>query len=249
MPNIIHLKKTDSTNKFAIENFDSIEDRTLITADSQSAGRGRLKKTWISPDRVNLYASFVIKKVNFNISISSWIGGLSALYAVRDLISENEHFWIKWPNDIYCSDRKLAGVLCETVSDTHNHPRGIIIGVGINVNMTKEQLNSIDKPATSLLVENGIELSIESVGKSLLGKLNYFTLKAEKNEGDLYKLWKEDNKVIGREVEVDISGKNPIYGKVIDIKPCGSLYLMDGDGNFHTFYSGDVSLKSFEKLP
>ena len=89
--------------------------------------------------------------------------------------------------------------------------------------MTKEQLNSIDKPATSLLVENGIELSIESVGKSLLGKL------AEKNEGDLYKLWKEDNKVIGREVEV-------IYGKVIDIKPCGSLYLMDGDGNFHTFY-------------
>lgn len=247
MPNIIRLKKIDSTNKYATENFDTIQDRTLITADSQTAGRGRRMKVWLSPDKVNLYASFVIKKVSFNVSISSWIGGLAALHTIRELSSEKDKLWIKWPNDVYCKDRKLAGVLCEAVSDTQNHSRGVIIGIGINVNMTKEQLDRIDRPATSLLLENGIETNIESVGDILLEKMNYYTSIAQRSEAELYKLWKADNKIIGRKVNVDMTGRDLICGKVVDIKPCGSLYLMDENGDFHTLYSGDVSIKSFEK--
>ncbi|MEI6056466.1 MAG: biotin--[acetyl-CoA-carboxylase] ligase [Lentisphaerota bacterium] len=247
MPDIVRLKEIDSTNKYAIENFDSLKDRTLVTASSQTAGKGRRMKNWLSPEGVNLYASFVIKQINFNVSISSWIGGLAALYTVREIASEIDKFWIKWPNDIYSNDRKLAGVLCETVSDSQNHPIGVIIGIGINVNMTKEQLSSIDKPATSLWIENGIHSSIEIVGEILLGKMNYFTNIARKSEEKLYKLWKADNKIVGRKVNVDILGRDPISGKVVDIKPCGSLYLMDENGDFHTFYSGDISVKSFDK--
>lgn len=247
MTKIIRLKEVDSTNKYAIENFDFLEDRTLITAESQTAGRGRRMKNWLSPDGVNLYASIVIKKVNFNISTSSWIGGLAALYTVRDLSSGKDKFWIKWPNDVYSKDRKLVGILCETVSDIQNHPRGVIIGVGINVNMTKEQLSLIDKPATSLLVENGIRANIESVGEMLLDKMNYFTDVAQNSEEELYRLWKAENKIVGMKVNVDILGKDPICGKVVDIKPCGSLYLMDENGDFHTMYSGDVSVKVFGK--
>lgn len=247
MPDIVRLREIDSTNKYAIENFDSLKDRTLVTAESQTAGRGRRMKNWLSPEGVNLYASFVIKQINFNVSISSWIGGLAALYTVREIASAVDTFWIKWPNDIYSKDRKIAGVLCETVSDSQNHPIGVIIGVGINVNMTKEQLSSIDKPATSLLVENSIQTSIQTVGEKLHDKMNYFTDLAQKSEEKLYKLWKSDNKIVGRKVNVDILGKDHISGKVVDIKPCGSLYIMDENGDFHTLYSGDVSVKSFDK--
>ena len=268
MSNIIRLEEIDSTNKYAIENFDSLSDRMLITADSQTAGRGRRQKNWFSPSGTNLYASFLIKEPKFNVSISSWVGGLAALNTVKDIFSTSNggrcaviagqktvlteqnppqrgELWIKWPNDIYCRDRKLAGVLCETVSDSQNHPRGVVIGVGINVNMTKEQLSSIDKPATSLLAENGIQVSIETVGDLLLDKMNYFTDIAQKSEEELYRLWKTDNKIVGRKVTVDILGRDPICGKVVDIKSCGSLYLMDEKSEFHTLYSGDVSVKSF----
>lgn len=247
MPDIVCLKKIDSTNRYAIENFDSLKDRTLVTAESQTAGRGRRMKNWISPEGVNLYASFVIKQIDFNISISSWIGGLAALYTVRNIASGIDDFWIKWPNDVYCKDRKLAGVLCEIVSDLQNHPKGVIIGVGINVNMTKEQLSSIDKPATSLLLENGIQTSIKTVGEMLLNKMILFTDIAQQSKEELYKLWKGENKIVGKKVNVDILGRELINGKVVDIKPCGSLYLLDESGDFHTLYSGDVSIKSIGK--
>lgn len=247
MSKIIRLKEIDSTNKYIIENFDSLEDRSFVTAEMQASGRGRQNKNWISPKGLNLYASYLIKKFTFNISISSWIGGLAALYSIKELSSNEDEFWIKWPNDVYSKDRKLAGVLCEIVSDIHNRPRGVIIGVGINVNMTMEQLSLIDKPATSLLIENNTVTSIYSACDTLLDKMNYFTDMAERREEELFKLWKSENKIIGRKVTVDLLGKNPVCGKVVDIKPCGSLYLMDEKGDFHSFYSGDVSVKSVKK--
>lgn len=247
MPNILQFKELDSTNKYAKENFDSIEDRTLIVADSQTAGRGRRQKSWFSPPGTNLYASFVIKALKFDVSISSWIGGLAALKTVIELSEASHDFWIKWPNDVYCKDRKIAGVLCETVSDIQNTIKGVIIGIGINVNMTREQLEFIDRPATSLLSETNRILEVSAVSEILLKHAASFTDKAEQNPDELYNLWKSDNKILGRKINVDITGREQVTGKAIDIKRCGSLYLMDDKGDFHTLYSGDVSVKSFEK--
>ncbi|HBM15694.1 MAG TPA: biotin--[acetyl-CoA-carboxylase] ligase [Lentisphaeria bacterium] len=246
MSKILRFKEIDSTNKYGIENFDTLSDRLLIIADSQRAGRGRMQKNWFSPPGINLYASFIIKYPKFDISISSWIGGLAALDVARELLPGNKDLWIKWPNDIYCRERKLAGVLCETVSDTHNNIRGVVIGIGININMAKEQLDSIDRPATSIFNETGKVSDIAAAYEMLLKQIQIFTEKAEQSQERLYMSWKEENRIIGRKVNVDILGKTLLDAKVIDIKRSGCLYVIDENGGFHELYSGDVSIKAFE---
>ena len=245
MDRIISLEKVDSTNKYAINNFDSLQDKTLITAKIQTTGRGRRQNAWISPDYVNLYASYILKTVNFDVPRGSWIGGLAALYTLREIAPQKE-FWIKWPNDTFCSNKKISGVLCETLSDVNNKIKGIVIGVGININMTAEDLEKIEKPATSLLDETGKEVSVGETAELLLKYLDIFTVEAIKDNESLYNLWKKENKIIGKNVTIEIIGKGILTGKVVDIKkPAGELYVIDKAGEFHTIYSGDVTIKSF----
>jgi BirA family biotin operon repressor/biotin-[acetyl-CoA-carboxylase] ligase len=244
MERIITLEKIDSTNKYAITSFDSFPDKALITSKIQTTGKGRRQNAWFSPDYVNLYASYILKTVNFNVPRGSWIGGLATLYTLRELAPQKE-FWIKWPNDTFCGNKKISGVLCETVSDIHNKIKGVVIGIGININMPSEELKKIEKSATSLLVETGKEVSVSETAEVLLKHLDTFTAEAIKNDEFLYNKWKKENKIVGKNVTIEIIGKGILTGKVIDIKPEGELYVIDEAGEFHTIYSGDVTIKSF----
>lgn len=246
MERIITLEKVDSTNKYAITNFDSLPDKTLVTSKIQTTGRGRRQNVWVSPDYVNLYASYALKTVNFNVIRGSWMGGLAALYTLRELAPEKE-FWIKWPNDTLCGDKKISGVLCETVSDVHNKIKGVIIGMGININMTAEELKKIDKPATSLLIETGKEVSINETAEILLKHLDILTVEAIKNDQSLYNKWKRENKIIGKKVTIEITNQGVLAGKAVDIKPAGELYVIDETGKFHTIYSGNVTVKNIQR--
>jgi len=243
MERIITLEQVNSTNKYAIDNFDSLSDRTLVTSKKQTEGRGRRQNYWFSPDYVNLYASYMLKTVNFNTIRSSWIGGLATLYTLRDLATQKK-FWIKWPNDTFCGNKKISGVLCETVTDIHNKIKGVVVGIGININMTPEQLGKIEKSATSLLVETKKEFSISKTAEILLKNLDIITAEAMKNDGSLYKMWKKENRIIDKKVTVEIIGKSLLTGKVVDIKPAGELYITDQFGEFHNVYSGDVTVKN-----
>lgn len=244
MIRIIILEEVDSTNKYAASNFASLPNKTLITSKIQTAGRGRRKNSWFSPDYVNLYTSYVLKTISFNITRSSWIGGLATLYTLMELAPEKD-FWIKWPNDIFCGDKKISGVLCETVSDINNKIKGVIIGMGININMTSEDMKKIQNPATSLLIETGKKISISKTAEILLKHLDIFTLQAVKNDEFLYNIWKRENKIIGKKVTIEIIGQGLLTGKAVDIKPGGELYIVDENGEFHSIYSGDVTIKSF----
>ena len=155
MSNRIQLETVDSTNAYALANFADLPGHTLVTAEQQSAGRGRRGKKWFSPPGTNIYASFIVKNPIFPPHCASWIGCLSALETLR-LHEPDINFWIKWPNDIYagkeiCESRKIAGVLCETrTRKTSNQLDGIVIGIGININMSNEDLKKIPIPAASL---------------------------------------------------------------------------------------------------
>ena len=245
MERIITLEEVDSTNKYAVNNFDTLPDKILVTSNIQTTGRGRRQNEWFSPDHVNLYASYILKTVTFNIARSSWIGGLATLYTLIEL-APNKDFWIKWPNDTFFGDKKISGVLCETVTDaSSNKLKGVIIGVGLNINMTPEDLEKIQRPATSLLAVTGKEASINDVAAILLKHIDLITVETMKNDDFLYSIWKKENRIIGRKVAIEIIGKGIIEGKVVDIKPRGGLYLIDVKGKFHTIYSGDVTIKSF----
>ncbi|MCP4177461.1 MAG: biotin--[acetyl-CoA-carboxylase] ligase [bacterium] len=239
------LDEIDSTNKYALRNFKTLNNKSLLAAQKQTEGVGRFGKTWLSPENVNLYASFILKKPAFNVLKTSWIGGLATLETLRK-IAPALSFWLKWPNDIFIQNKKIAGVLCESVINSSGDIDGVVIGIGINLNMSMEQLLKIDKPATSIFAETNNNTTIHDAADILLSNLNkYEKMMSCEGENAVYNIWKSENKLIGKNINI-VSNNNEISEvKVLDIKESGQLYVIDKNSNFHTVFSGDVSISKF----
>ncbi len=156
----------DSTNAWALSNPHLLKKEriTLVTATKQSAGRGRFRHKWTSPPEGNIYASFCLF-IPKEKGIQANLPQVLALSAVHVLEEAGFQPRIKWPNDLLLGDKKVGGILTETlaVDDFYLH----VAGIGINVNMPQETLDAIDRPATSLAVEGGHHLNIEVLLKSL----------------------------------------------------------------------------------
>lgn len=152
-----HFPTIDSTNAYAKRNISSFkkEHLALITADEQTAGRGRYAKTWHSPKGENIYATYVffskdeIDQVN--------LVQLLAKAAVETLKHYQVMATIKWPNDLLVNGKKIAGILIEVMDDC------VIMGIGLNINMTENSLIHIDQKATSLFLETGVQYSTKDV--------------------------------------------------------------------------------------
>ena len=148
----LHFDSIDSTQSYAKREVDTFaaDQMTCIIAEEQTKGHGRLQRTWVSPKGVNLYVTFC-----FRLPITTkHLGSLAIVmaYSLSSLLlKEKLHPKIKWPNDIQIGGKKVAGVLAETVF--HKNSVQIFLGIGINVNMGKEDLDRIDQPATSLKKE------------------------------------------------------------------------------------------------
>ena len=144
-----HFDSLPSTNDWAKTHLETLsrEALTVITADNQTQGRGRYGKRWISPAGKNLYATLVFFAPTPD---PVEITHLLALTTAQILQDKGITVQIKWPNDLLVNRKKIAGILCETAGD-----QGIVIGIGLNVNMPPESLALIDQPATSLFWETG----------------------------------------------------------------------------------------------
>ena len=128
-----------STNRKAVELAQAdVEHGTVVAADSQTAGRGRLSRTWFSPPGANLYCSVVLRTARPTDRLTEWLSWLplvSALAAAETIEQASSlHTSVKWPNDLLISERKVGGILCESGLGTRSDPFQII-GIGINVNM------------------------------------------------------------------------------------------------------------------
>ncbi len=147
----IHLPKTESTNDYALQNIESLEDKTIIFADFQTKGKGRNARTWVSKKN-NLYTSFVLKP-EYDFHKKNTLNALtqySAVVLTRILKDQYAiEAKIKWPNDLLVDHKKIAGILIETVIQG-DLLQGIVIGIGVNLNLDKKDLEKIDQPATSL---------------------------------------------------------------------------------------------------
>ncbi|MBS0625133.1 MAG: biotin--[acetyl-CoA-carboxylase] ligase [Verrucomicrobia bacterium] len=177
----IHLDTIDSTNVYAKLHAAEFPagQITCITAEEQTAGRGRYQRHWVSPRGVNLLVTFYFQLPLQTLHLTS-IAQVMAVSFASLLIKEELSPKIKWPNDVQLNGKKVSGVLCET--SFHRSHADIFLGIGINVNMEKETLQNIDQPATSLKAETGRTWD----RKSLLHKLQeQFSsdLNLFKNEG------------------------------------------------------------------
>ena len=111
--NIICLDKVDSTNKYALNHFEELPDGSLIVAGEQSNGRGRHDRQWLSPADSNIYASMIIKNAGKNPILASMIISLGTLALLRKSAPDVK-FWLKWPHDIFCHEKKIAGKCPQT---------------------------------------------------------------------------------------------------------------------------------------
>ena len=160
--NYIHFHSIDSTNTWVKNNVTMLDPNqiTCITTQEQTAGRGYFQRKWVSPKNVNLYATyyFTVPLRSFYIPNLGQVLSISCCKMLRKLGFSPK---FKWPNDILIDQRKIAGILCETtpVGDS----LGIILGIGLNVNMTSTTLHEIDQPATSLKFISEQEWDIKKI--------------------------------------------------------------------------------------
>lgn len=150
-----------STNREAVQlALAEVEHGTVVAADSQTAGRGRLSRTWFSPPGANLYCSIILRMMRPPDRLMEWlswlplISALAAAEAIEQVSSTNVS--VKWPNDLLISERKVGGILCESGTGTRSGPFQII-GIGINVNVDPEDWPAdLSDSATSIWQERRI---------------------------------------------------------------------------------------------
>src|SRR5512143_704887 len=152
---VVCLAVTDSTNRVAMEMAENgAKHGTVVVADAQTAGRGRMGRRWVSPAGKNLYVSLLLRPSVPTVDAPQL--ALVAGIALADAVEEvGVPAFLKWPNDLYCGGRKAAGILAEMASDPDG-VRHVVIGVGLNVNMEETDIPSdLRDKATSLRIHAG----------------------------------------------------------------------------------------------
>ncbi|EPP7629992.1 MULTISPECIES: bifunctional biotin--[acetyl-CoA-carboxylase] ligase/biotin operon repressor BirA [Providencia] len=245
--NIIVEPVIDSTNQYMLERIAELKSGDTCLAEYQSAGRGRRGRQWISPFGCNLYLSMYWRLEQgpaAAVGLSLVVGIVIA--EVLNRISQ-EKVKVKWPNDLYMNDKKLAGILVELTGKTGDAAH-IIIGVGINIGMNNNNIE-ISKPITqewsSLRdeVENieRNELSANII-KSLRESLVIF--EHEGLKPFLERWFKLDN-FLNRHVKLLI-GNDVISGIERGVNDQGALLLQKDNGEIIPYIGGEISLRPNE---
>ncbi|WP_439645319.1 biotin--[acetyl-CoA-carboxylase] ligase [Geotalea toluenoxydans] len=170
---IICLEETDSTNNVTFRLAEEgTAEGTVVIADAQTRGKGRLGRSWASPKGVNLYCSVVLRPSMPPVAASQ-LTFLSVVAVARAIeLSTSLKAWIKWPNDILINGRKIAGLLNEMSAETEK-VNFVVLGIGININMRQEQFpTDLRHPASSLYIESGAELDRNRFIRTLLKELD-----------------------------------------------------------------------------
>jgi BirA family transcriptional regulator, biotin operon repressor / biotin---[acetyl-CoA-carboxylase] ligase len=149
----------DSTNRLALELAKGgAAEGTMVLADHQTAGRGRLQRIWQSPPGCNLYLSIILRPAVApqDLSQITLLAGVAVAEAIATVCPEG--VGIKWPNDLLLRGRKVCGILTEMRTDAGRH--ALVVGIGLNVNISREDFApELRLSATSLKEETGREVS------------------------------------------------------------------------------------------
>ncbi len=230
------LEETMSTNATALALAQAgAEHGTVIAAETQTAGRGRLGRRWFSPGGENLYCSVILTEIPASPRWLSWLPLISAVAvasAVR--MSSGLAAVLKWPNDVLLNDRKVGGVLCERSGLSAKGgvvPGGVVIvGIGLNVNTLRaafpEDLRDL---ATSLAIEAGRRFDRAALLASLLNALearcDLYADRASEVEDEYRSLCA----TVGRRVRVELAGGERLEGRATAVLEDGTLRIA-GDG-------------------
>ena len=225
------FEQTTSTND-VIEKLarDGVKEGAVVFAESQTKGRGRLGRKWISPGRKGLWFSVLLRpdlrpQETTQLTVASATALRRAIQSETGLRPE-----IKWPNDIVIGGKKVAGILTELSAEL-DRVRHVILGIGVDVNLGAGEFPpELRKLATSLKIESGRTISRAGLATAILRELDFdyaricgggFTEVADE--------WQEHCKTIGRQVTIQI-GERRIRGRAESLDDDGALLLRTDHG-------------------
>ena len=228
----IHFETIDSTNTYLKENYEKLDNFTFVSADFQSAGRGRNNRNWKSEKGENLLFSLLIKDKALIDKFSS-LSVISAFSIIKAL--NLEHLSIKWPNDIYYKDSKLCGILLEAV--TRNEIECLIIGIGLNVNQ-RNFVGEYKRTPASLYQITNQNQDMRILKDKIFNQLYNDFMKVKDNY-DFYNDIKEYDYLKDREVYAEINNEVKQI-KVLGIDSDYSLKVLK-DNETYNLSSGEVT--------
>ncbi len=235
---LICLPEIDSTNARARQLAEEgAAEGTVIIADRQSAGRGRLGRRWESPSAVNLYCSILLRP-QIPVQQAPQLTFLSAV-AVAETLQQLYHLdaKVKWPNDLLVNGRKIAGLLNEMSAETEQI-HFVILGVGVNLNMTAEQFpQELNYPATSVLLTTGNKVDRVVFIREFLQRLDrYYGEFLRDGFAPIRRRWESLCDMMNLRVQVD----QRLTGTVVGLDSDGALRLQLDVGRVERIMAGDV---------
>lgn len=241
---IIYHDVLDSTNILGKELAEQgAMEGTVIIAEKQTSGKGRLGRSWYSPAGEGLWFS-VILRPHIDLAEVAKIT-LMAAVAVTKAIRRNtgSPVGIKWPNDILLNGKKLVGILTEMNAET-DKINYLVIGIGVNINLTPAKLPPEINGIAVSLTEDSVKVSRINLLADILTELD--SLYREFSSGNYEEIlsqWRQMSVTLNRMVK--IKGLNYAEeGFAVDIDDSGALLLKTEDGSLKRIYSGDVSLRT-----
>lgn len=239
---ILHLRNTDSTNEEIKRQAEIKNQGFVVVADTQSAGRGRLGRTWESADEGGIWMSFLLKPEISPDKASqiTLIAALATALAIRNVTGLPGY--IKWPNDIVINRKKIVGILTEmsTGPDKINY---VVVGIGINANISSFPDNISDY-AGSLMIEGNKPVDRNRIIAELLKKFEeYYEIFLK--DSSLAGIMAEYEKLlINKGSEVVLSdGGVPMVRTAVGISDKGELLVKDESGVITTVLAGEVSVR------
>jgi BirA family transcriptional regulator, biotin operon repressor / biotin---[acetyl-CoA-carboxylase] ligase len=236
-----HYMQIGSTNDQALQlAARGAEHGTMVVAEEQTQGRGRLQRLWVSPAGCGIYLSMIFRTPLpvQEAPQPAMVVGLTLVKVLQEKYGLEAT--IKWPNDVLVNGKKLAGILADMQSDL-DYTRFLVVGIGINANYRERDFaEPFRYPATSLALELGAPVNRQEV---LLAFLHRFEAEYDRllkhGFGAILPEYERASAVLGRQLRIQ-SGKDEFSGKALGFTHEGALRLQERDGQERVIWVGDV---------
>ena len=234
------LKSTNTIAKEkALHRAEGINEGTLIIAERQSAGKGRLGREWFSPAGGIWFSIIIYPQLSpFYISRITLMTAVAAVKAIK--ICTQIKSQIKWPNDILINEKKVCGILTEMSAEL-DIINWIVVGIGINANIDIQDFpKNIQENTISLKETIGKEISRVKLAQTFLQEFEKYYEKLKRKEfPSILKEWKLYSHTLRKKIRVD-TGERIITGEAMDINESGVLILKNEDGKLIEIISGTI---------
>nr|WP_106784720.1 biotin--[acetyl-CoA-carboxylase] ligase [Lysinibacillus timonensis] len=243
---IHYLEECTSTQTIGHEMVrDHVADGTVVIAESQSNGKGRMARHWESTKGKGIWMTVIIRPniLPHQAPQFTLVAAVAVVNAIKSLY-KNIHPEIKWPNDILLNGKKCTGILTEMIAEMDG-VQALLIGIGVNVNQTlKDFPEELLDIATSLSIEQGEVLNRAELIASILNYLELYTdLYLEKGFPPIKTLWEEGSGTIGKRIKATTLNE-VIEGVAISITEEGILEVRNDFGEIKRIYSADIEIEN-----